>query len=369
MTDFINQIHPWIDHEEKEQLLRVIDSTYVTEAGLTKEFEDIIKTLTGSKYAISMTNGTAALYCCMKALGIGPGDEVIVPDMTFIATANAVIMTGATPILCDVSSHNLSLSPSRLKRKLSSKTKAIIPVHLYGGAADLESLRNFCQKYGVYMIEDAAQGVGVRYNDRHVGTFGDLGILSFYGNKTVTCGEGGIVLTNNEELAKECYRLKNHGRDEKGIFIHDHIGYNFAFTEMQAAIGIAQMNKLERIIEKKKQIYDRYISELSSIEEFVPLKFSNHITPVYWFTSFFTEYKNEFAEFMKSEKIQTRQFFYPLHRQPCYKFMGHAPGVFENSNNAFETGISLPSAYDLTDQQQGRIIDSIRKFFDKRGNQ
>ena len=280
MKDFINQIEPWIDEEEREQLHRVIDSTFVTESSLTKEFEQQIKDLTGSKHAIAMTNGTAALFCCLKALGIGEGDEVIVPDMTFIATANAVLMAGATPIMIDVSKKDLGIDPVKLKKYINPNTKAVMPVHLYGGAANLKEIKKTCDTYGIFLIEDAAQGVGVYYDDQHVGTFGDLGILSFYGNKTITCGEGGIVLTEDDELAAACYRLKNHGRDKKGIFIHSHIGYNFAFTEMQAAIGIAQMNKLQRITEKKKNIRDLYIKSLRDIEELEPLLFDDHISPV-----------------------------------------------------------------------------------------
>ena len=216
------------------------------------------------------------------------------------------------------------------------------------------------------MIEDAAQGVGVRYRDKHVGTFGDLGILSFYGNKTITCGEGGVVLTDDDRLAEECYRLKNHGRDTKGIFIHSHIGYNFAFTEMQAAIGIAQLNKLERIISRKKEIYNQYVESLKDVDGLRSLSFDSHITPVYWFTSFFTDSKNEFATFLSDHNIQTRQFFYPLHRQPCYDFMELSSKEFPNSNLAFETGISLPSAYDLSKQQQDRVILYIKKYFSRK---
>jgi perosamine synthetase len=363
MTDFINQIEPWIDNEEKQQLLRVIESTFVTEHNLTKEFEERIRLLTGSKHAISMTNGTAALFCCLKALGIGPGDEVIVPDMTFIATANAVLMAGATPKFADITAQDLSIDPTQIEKLINSRTKAMMPVHLYGGAPNMTRLKDICTKNGLYMIEDAAQGVGVRYDGKHAGTFGDLGILSFYGNKTITCGEGGIVLTEDDELAASCYRLKNHGRDKKGIFKHSHVGYNFAFTEMQAAIGIAQMNKLDRIIEKKKAIYERYVSELGNISAFKPLAFADNITPVYWFTSFFTPYKLELADYLRENNIQTREFFYPLHKQPCYADLELKPKNYPVSSVAYETGISLPSSYALTTTQQDAVISQIKKFF------
>jgi perosamine synthetase len=363
MTDFINQIEPWIGEEERVQLLRVIESTYVTEHDLTKEFEQKIKDLTGSKHAVSMTNGTAALFCCLKSLGIGPGDEVIVPDMTFIATANAVIMTGATPVMVDISLEDLGLNCDKVIENITSATKAIMPVHLYGGAANLYRLQKICKDYGLYMVEDAAQGVGVKYDNQHVGTFGDLGILSFYGNKTITCGEGGVVLTNDDELAASCYRLKNHGRDKKGIFIHSHIGYNFAFTEMQAAIGIAQLNKLERIISKKDQIRTKYLRELQHISELNPLSFKPHITPVHWFASYFTEYKNDLQKFLADKNIQTRDFFYPLHKQPCYKNLDLNPSNFKKSSLSYATGISLPSSYSLTEENQQKVIKTVQEYF------
>ena len=365
MKSFINQIQPWIDEEESKQLLRVTKSTFVTEHKLTKEFEEAIKQLTGSKHAIAMSNGTVALFCCLKSLGIGPGDEVIVPDMTFIATANSVILAGATPVFCDIELDALSLSAEKVKQCITKNTKAIMPVHLYGGVAKIKQLQEVCKEHKLFLIEDAAQGVGVRYNGQHVGTFGDLGVLSFYGNKTITCGEGGVVLTNDDELAASCYRLKNHGRDTKGTFVHTHIGFNFAFTEMQAAIGIAQLNKLNKIILRKKEICEKYVSELSGIENFRPLIFKDKISPVYWFTSFFTDKKHQLMKFLDEKNIQTRQFFYPLHKQPCYEFMNLDTRDFTASNKSFEEGISLPSSYNLTEQQQNYVISCIKEYYKK----
>ena len=170
MKDYIPQIEPWIDEKELIQLKRVIDSTYVTENELTKEFEALIRKLTGSKHAIAMTNGTVALYSCLKAIGVGPGDEVIVPDMTFIATANAVIMAGATPVFCDVRKDTFCINISKVEKLITNKTKAIMPVHLYGQSAEMGILMQLASKYSLKVIEDAAQGVGVFYNKKHLGT-------------------------------------------------------------------------------------------------------------------------------------------------------------------------------------------------------
>ncbi len=360
----IIQIEPWIGKEELSQLERMIDSTFVTESMLTKEFEDLTKEMTSSKYAIAMTNGTAALFCGLKALGIGPGDEVIVPDMTFIASANAVILAGATPVLCDIYSDTLCIDVEKAEELINEKTKAIMPVHLYGQSCDMEKIDILAKKNDVFIIEDAAQGVGVHFNNSHVGIFGDVGILSYYGNKTITCGEGGVVLTNNQEIAEKCYMLKNHGRSQKGIFLHESIGFNFAFTEMQAAIGIAQMHKLKKIISRKLEINNLYQKELGFISDLIPIQIDKRCDPVYWFTSFLTEKNEDLTKYLKKKGIQTRKFFYPLHRQPCYndnnlvKFT-NCP----NSVKAYQMGISLPSSYNLSKANQDKVISEIISFF------
>jgi perosamine synthetase len=359
--DFIPQIEPWIDDNELKHLKRLIDNKYVVENELTKEFENMVKESTGAKHAISVSNGTVALYSCLLSLNIGPGDEVIVPNLTFIATANSVIMAGAKPIFCDVDYNTMCIDPNQIESLLTERTKAIIPVHLYGESADLYKIKEVCKKYNIKIIEDAAQGVGVLYDGKHVGTFGDLGILSYYGNKTITCGEGGIILTNDDDLAVKCYRLKNHGRDKKGVFIHEHIGFNFSFTEMQAAIGISQMEKLDRIIFRKKQIHDKYVSELSNIDDLSPQKFGGLTTPVHWFTSFLTSRKKELSDFLLKNNIQTRDFFYPLSLQPCFNIKNS--NSYENSIKLYNNGISLPSSYNLTDEQQDYIIECIKKFY------
>jgi len=366
MKTYIPQIEPWIDDEELIQLKRVIQSTYVTEHELTQEFEDLIKELTGARYAMALTNGTAALYCCLVALGIGLGDEVIVPNLTFIATANAVLMAGATPVFCDVLPNTMCIDPVEVERLITPRTKAVMPVHLYGQSADMHLLSDIAETYSLKIIEDAAQGVGVKFDNKHVGTYGDLGILSFYGNKTITCGEGGVILTDNEDLRNKCYRLKNHGRSVKGVFTHEDIGYNFAFTEMQAAIGIAQMNKLARIVEKKNQIYDTYHANLENLfDRLNPVYIDPRTTPVHWFVSFLTDYKEEFCEHLRGESIGTRSFFYPLHRQPCYSHM-NIEHNFEVTDELFNRGVSLPSSYHLTYDNQMRIIESIQGFFNKK---
>jgi perosamine synthetase len=362
----IPQIEPWVDESQLRELTRVIDSTFLVEHELTREFESLTAQLTGAKHAVAVCNGTMALFTCLKAMGIGPGDEVIVPDLTFIASANAVILAGGVPVLCEVREDTFCIDADRAKRLVTGRTKAIMPVHLYGQSAEMPEVMVFAQRHGLQVLEDAAEAIGVRYEGRHVGTFGDMGILSYYGNKTITCGEGGIVLTNDDALAKAAYRIKNYGRDRKGTYIHETIGFNFSFTDLQAAIGIAQMKKLSAIIGKKREIHDRYVQELLSVERFRPVYVDPRCEPVFWFTSFLCEDPDALSLFLRGQNIQTRRFFLPLHQQPCYadgKYIRVADGDFRISEWIYRQGISLPSSYSLTEDDQSHVIEQIRRFY------
>lgn len=359
----IPQIQPWIDDLEWQEVKRVMESTYLTENLATKEFETSIANFTGAKHAIAVCNGTAALYCILKALDIGYGDEVIVPDMTFVASSNAVIMAGAKPIFCPVKAGALEIDLDIVPSLVNDNTKAIMPVHLYGRSVDLDAVLACAQKLELKVIEDAAQAIGVEFNNQHVGYYGDAGAISFYGNKTITCGEGGIILTNNDTTAGICRRLKNHGRSHRGTFIHEHIGFNFSITEMQAAVGIAQLKKLPEIIRRKEQIYDAYMVGLEKIPQLEPYPIDPRCQPVHWFTSFYAENRAELADYLTSQGIQTRLFFCPLHLQPCYEGWSNPNLNYSTSLEAYDRGISLPSSYGLTDDELFFVIEKIGDFY------
>lgn len=362
----IPQIEPWVDESELRELTRVIDSTFLVEHELTREFEKMTAQLTGAKNAVAVCNGTMALFTCLKAMGIGRGHEVIVPNFTFIASANAVILAGAVPVICEVREDTFCIDVARADKLITERTKAIMPVHLYGQSADMEQVMAFAQRHSIQVLEDAAEAIGVRYDGRHVGTFGEMGILSYYGNKTITCGEGGIVLTNDDALAKASYRIKNYGRDRKGTYVHETIGFNFSFTDLQAAIGIAQMKKLYAVIDKKRKIHDRYVQELQSVERFRPVYVDPRCEPVFWFTSFLCEDPDTLSSFLRGQNIQTRRFFLPLHQQPCYadgSYIRVADENFRISESIYRQGISLPSSYSLTEDDQTHVIEQIRRFY------
>ena len=289
---------------------------------------------------------------------------MIVPNLTFIASANAVIMAGAIPVFADVDRNTFNLTLETLLPCVSSKTKAVMPVHLYGQAVDMDPILEFCGNHGILVIEDAAQGVGVEYKNRHVGTIGNIGVLSYYGNKTITCGEGGIVLTDEIEIANRVYAFKNHGRMKKGIFTHDSIGFNFAFTEMQAAIGVAQMRKLSRILEKKNEILTFYREALGGIAEIEwPTILPETTTYVPWFSSIQVEDPSALATHLSQINVGSRRFFLPLHLQPCYQGRFEFNSDFENSMHAYNTSISLPSSYGLSIRELETVVEGVRGFF------
>ncbi len=359
----IPQIQPWIDDSELEEVKRVMESTYLTENKVTAEFEEGLRTITGAKHAIAVFNGTVALYCILHALDIGQGDEVIVPNLTFVASSNAVIMAGAKPVFCPVRADTLCIDMEAAEALINDKTKAIMPVHLYGQSADMEAVLAFAERFGLKVIEDAAQAVGVEFNDRHVGYYGDAGAFSFYGNKTITCGEGGIILTESDTIAEICRRLKNHGRSRRGTFVHEHIGFNFSMTEMQAAVGVAQLRKLPAIIQRKQQIHQAYIKGLANLPQLEPFFIDPRCKPVHWFTSFYAENRVELANYLRERGIQTRILFCPLHLQPCYQGWSDPNVDYSVSVSAYETGLSLPSSYILTDEELDFIITEIHQFY------
>jgi perosamine synthetase len=362
----IVQIEPWVDAMELQQLRRVIDSTFLVEHELTREFESWTARYTGAKHAVAVCNGSMALFTCLKVLGIGPGDEVIVPNLTFIASANAVILAGATPVLCEVREDTFCIDVARAEELVTSRTRAVMPVHLYGQSADLDAVTAFARRHGLKVVEDAAEGIGVRYDGQHVGTVGDMGIISYYGNKTVTCGEGGIILTNDDDLARAAFRMKNYGRDQKGVYSHDTIGFNFSFTDLQAAIGIAQMKKLPAIISKKEAVHKRYVRDLRPLATFCPVYIDPKCEPVFWFSSFLCECPEALATYLRARGVQTRRLFLPLHQQPCYadgKHVRMPRPDFRISESIHQRGISLPSSYSLTDDQQSYVIEQIHRFY------
>ncbi len=355
----IVQIEPWIDEKEVEAVKRVIESTFITEHKETEKFENLFRDYTGAKHAIAYSNGSMALFGALHAIGIQPGDEVIVPDLTFVASPNAVILLGAKPVFCDVDPTTLQTTRAFIEKKITSKTKAIMPVHLYGNAAPMDEIMGLAKEQGLAVIEDGAEAVGTKYKDRHVSTIGDIGILSFYGNKTMTTAEGGLILTDSDKLAEACIRFKNCGRLEKGTFVHDEIGHNFRLSDLHSAIGIAQFGKLPEIIRRKKHIYEKYRELMPNIEFYGP---SEGVDMIPWFTNIKVSDPEALETYLREHNIGTRRLFYPMHMQPCYEGLGYFEGEFPGSTDAYEHGLSLPSSSTLKDDEIRYVTEKIQEF-------
>jgi len=356
---FIPQFEPWLGKEEIKEVTKSIRANWITGGPKVKKFQEKIANLCKVKHAIAVCNGTQALYLGLKILGIKEGNEVIVPDFTFIASANSVVLAGAKPVFVDIDKKTFNIDPESIQRAINKKTKAIMPVHIYGQAADMEAIMKIARKNKLLVIEDAAQGIGVTFKKKPVGGFGDVGCLSFYADKTMTTGEGGMVLTNNDKLAKKCIILMNQGRVKRGWYFHEKIGYNFRLTDLQAAVGLAQLSKLSNIIKRKKKnerSYRKYLANIPEIEfPYIDPRGFN----VPFRINILVKNPQKLCEFLEKNGIGSKRFFYPLHLQPCYRIKRNFP----NSVFAYEKGLSLPTSVNLKENEIRYICDQIKNFF------
>ena len=389
-------MEPWIGEEEKRAVIEYLDSGgWLTEFKKTKEFELMIADYVGSKYVSVVNNGTVSLVIAIMALGIGRGDEVIVPDYTMIASANAVILAGAKPVLVDIDPANLCLDLDLVEEAITPKTKAIMLVTVNGRYPEMERFVEFTHDHVLFLIEDAAQSLGSRYKGKHLGTFGDVGSFSFSAPKVITTGQGGVLVTDDEELYKKMLRIKDFGRAQGGVDYHETMGYNFKFTDFQAVIGIEQMKKLDWRVKRKKEMYKLYRDLLEDVKkiEFIDTNLED-TSP--WFIDilvekpFFKTFKKSFikntsqkksvtkeklylisnkkgekerdklASFLEEKGIGTRPFYPAIHTQPPYSWV---EGDFKNSKYISTRGLWLPSSSFLSDEDIERICKEIKNCF------
>lgn len=358
----IFQMEPFVGEEELVYLEEVIKNKWVTEGPFSERFLERVKSFTGAKYATLANNGTLALFISLLALGIGEGDEVIIPNFSFIASATSVVFTGAKPVFVDVKGTNGLINTDLLEKYVTPKTKAIMPVHIYGQGADMEKICDFAYKHGLKIIEDAAQGYGVFYKGNHVGTIGDVGIISFFADKTITTGEGAVILTNDVEIYDKLRYLRNQGRMNSGSFTHPFLGMNFRMTDLQCAIGLAQTEKFKKIEGIKLKNYNQYrklLGELPTISFLEEEKYGN-IVP--FRVNILIDKALDLINHLESFSIQTRGFFYPLHKQPCFKYLNCNDSDYYNSNSLNEKGICLPVHCGLNEEDITFICNKIAAF-------
>ena len=359
---FIPQMRPMFGVEEKRALMEYMDEDgFITEYKRTEQFEGMIAEFTGARHCIVVNNGTISLTLAALALGIGFGDEVIVPNYTMIATPNSVKLIGAVPVFVDVEPRSLCLDLKLVKRAITSRTKAIILVSANGRypSSPISEFELLCKEKGLWLIEDAAQSLGSQYPDgRHIGTAGIVGSFSFSSPKIISTGQGGALITNDDNLAYKLRRLKDFGRTSGGSDLHESIGFNFKFTELQACIGIEQMRKLPKRIERKKQLWTKYSELLDGV---CGIRLFSHDLryTVPWFVDSITEKRESLIRFLSEHGVGTRVMYPPVNKQRCY----NSTGEFEVSNAIGHTGLWLPSSVQLTDVDIVRVCNVITKFY------
>jgi len=338
---------PQVGGEERELLEQVLASNFLNNGEFTTRFENQLAQRLGCRHVVAVTSGTAALFLALAAGGVGPNDEVIVPDLTFIATANAVRLAGATPVLVDIDPRTLNLDPESMQRAITTRTRAVIPVHLSGRGAPMAEIQQLARAHDLFVIEDAAEALGSQQNGQYLGTIGHAGCLSFSPNKTITTGQGGAVLTNDDQLNQRLRELKDQGRPVRGTGgddLHPSLGFNFKLTNLQAAIGIAQLGRLDERIARLRRTYHLYAEQLNGVAGITLPGFGEGEVPQ-WVDAL-SPRRDELVRYLSANGIDCRRFWFPLHTQPPYR---QADEGFPHAMSASAQGVWLPSAFTLSD--------------------
>lgn len=333
------------------------------------KFEKMFAEAVGTKYAVSTTNGTTALHLAVHTLGIGLGDEVIVPTFTMIATANSVRYTGARPVLVDSEPRTWNIDPDKIEEKITEKTKAIMPIHTYGHPADMDKIRAIAEKYNLWVIEDAAEAHGAIYKGEKIGSIGDIACFSFYANKIITTGEGGMATTNNEEIYQKMKTIRSHAFSNERHFWHKYLGFNYRLTNLQAAIGIAQMERFDELVESRIKHACLYNSYLKDIKGVILPPETPDVRNVYWMYSIkltpeFPTSRDKLRDRLMERGIETRTFFIPMHLQPIY-YNEWKNEKFPVAEDLCKMGLYLPSSSDLTDEEIECVAKNLSEIAKK----
>lgn len=370
----ISVLKPSMLGNESNYVSECIKTNWISSQGkFVNEFEKIFEEFHDGTHALAVSNGTVALHLALIAHGIGPGDEVIVPNLTFAASINAVIHARANPVLCEIDPDTWCINPREIEKLIGPKTKAIMPVHLYGHPCDMGTLKSICDKHNLLMIEDSAESLGSKWKGQKVGTFGNAATFSFFGNKTISTGEGGMILFRNFEVEQKARVLRDHGMSKDRRYWHEFIGYNYRLTNIQAAIGVAQMEKVQSILERKIRISAFYDSSLEGTDGIEKLpskaKGSLHSNWLYGVILDKKVNREKISSQLLALGIETRPFFFPLHTMPPYLKYKKSVSL-SNSIRISEQGLSLPTSVDLTDNELHFITKSVnelvKKEFDKK---
>jgi len=359
---------PTIGKDELKNVTNCIETNWISSIGkYIKEFEEKFSKYCNAKHGITTNSGTTALHLALISLDIGGGDEVILPTLTMVATADAVVYTGAKPVFVDSEPKTWNIDVKKIEEKINDKTKAIIPVHIYGHPVDMDAILEIAKKYNLYVIEDAAEAHGAEYKGKKVGCLGDIGCFSFYANKIITTGEGGMIVTNDDEIAEKARLLKDLAHSKEKRFLHNFIGFNYRMTNLQAAVGVAQLEKIEKFVRMRRNNAMLYNSLLGNIKGITLPVEEEWAKNVYWMYSILIEDdfgidRDELRIQLKKNGIETRTFFIPMHQQPIFKKMGLSEGNCPVADELSRKGLYLPSSSSLTEKDIRFVCQNIKKI-------
>lgn len=358
-NEFIPAYEPLLGDKEKELLADVVDGGWLSEHKYTREFESRLATFCEREYAVAFCNATSALIAGMKSLGIGSGDEVVVPSFTHPADPNAISACGATPVFADVDEKTLCLSPATIEKVRTAKTKAVLLVSLYGNTPDLDAIQDYVSDKGLFLVHDCAAALGTKFKGKPATTYGNFSVLSFYADKTITTGEGGMLLTDDADLIAEVNMFKHDGRKERGVDVVDRMGFNFRITELQSAVGVAQLDQLDSFIVRKKQVFVSYLERIPHDSGVKVFTFNPDSVVVPHRVVVFVSDAKPLVDFFVSKGVGARSVFMPMHSQPCY----NVKGGFPVTEKLYKTGVCLPSAPSLTEDNIIFVCDAVREFY------
>lgn len=369
--NFIPVNEPLLNGNEKKYLNNCIETGWISSEGpYVKEFEEKFSERAGRKFGIAVCNGTAALEAAVIAAGVKKGDEVILPSFTIISCASSIIRAGAIPVLVDSEEDNWNMNVNQIRKKITNKTTAIMIVHIYGLPVDIDPVLKIAEEFNLKIIEDAAELIGQTYKGKPCGSFGDVSTFSFYPNKHITTGEGGMIVTDDPEIESRCRSLRNLCFKPEKRFVHDELGFNFRMTNLQAALGLAQFERLDEFINRKRWIGKLYNEQFRNFPYFnIPLEKSEFAENIYWVYGILLNEKSkmnaeEIMKLLNQKNIGTRPFFYPMHLQPVFNKMG----LFENekypvSEKLSEFGFYIPSGLALTEEQIITSAEALKSIF------
>ncbi len=363
---------PWLPGNERKYVLDALDTNWISSSGkYIEKFEGDFAKFCGTDYGVCCTSGLAALHLACAAIGLKKGDEVIVPTFTMAASINAIIFTGAKPVLVDCDKETYGIDVNKIEEKITEKTKAIMPVHIYGHPCEMNKILELAKKHNLFVIEDAAEAHGAEYRGKKCGSLSHIGCFSFYANKILTTGEGGMCVTNDKQLADKMKKLRNHAFDVPR-FTHTEVGFNYRLTNLQAAIGCAQVENAKMLVEARRNVGMRYNLILKHISEVILPVEKQDIKNVYWMYGIVLGdevkiTKEEVMEKLKERGIETRSFFIPMHQQPVYlnKIVENAPdcsGKFPVADKISKRGFYLPSSSNITDKEIEYICNSLKEI-------